>query len=126
MLVLKGHATGQTVHSIAFAPDGASLASTSLDGTIRLWDLLTGTNQIVGRIFGYASRSVAFSPDARTLAWVSQPGAVHVGHMAYTRWHITTHELDSGTTTELPMDDDEFFGDLHVRSRRADAFWPPP
>jgi WD40 repeat protein len=114
MLVLKGHTTGQTVHSVAFAPDGASLASTSLDGTVRLWDLSSGTNRIVGRIFGYCSRSVVFSPDGRTLAWCGQP-SVPQQSMFYPRWQITTHELDSDASAALPMDDIEFFGDLHVR-----------
>ena len=42
MLLLKGHGYGRTVYSLAFAPDGATLASTSLDDTVRLWDLAAG------------------------------------------------------------------------------------
>src|SRR5689334_10987261 len=100
MLVLKGHTTGQTVHSIAFAPDGASLASTSLDGSIRLWDLSNGTNQIVGEILGQSSRSIVFSPDGRTLAWCGLE-RVPPGIMRYPRWQITLLELASGETAIL-------------------------
>ena len=38
--ILAGH--GQDVSSMAFAPDGTTLASASLDGTIKLWDVATG------------------------------------------------------------------------------------
>ena len=111
MLVLKGHTTGQTVHSIAFAPDGASLASSSLDGTIRLWDLQSGENKVLGTLFGYCSRSVVFSPDGRTLAWCERPAAYGPSSV----WEITTLELSSFETTPFVMDDIEYFGDLRVR-----------
>ena len=37
---LKGHAI--TVLDVAFSPDGHRLATSSLDHTVRLWDLTTG------------------------------------------------------------------------------------
>jgi WD40 repeat protein len=36
-MTLEGHRDG--VHSVAFSPDGTLLASTSLDGTIRMWGI---------------------------------------------------------------------------------------
>ena len=42
---LKGHKAG--VWRIAFAPDGETVATVSLDGTARLWSLLTGLERSV-------------------------------------------------------------------------------
>jgi WD40 repeat protein len=64
---LRGHY--DWVWSVAFSPDGRTLASGSADGTILLWD--PETNQPLGdRLTGHTGwvRSVAFSPDGKVLA----------------------------------------------------------
>ncbi len=62
---LEGHTRG--VKSVAFSPDGRTLASGSWDKTVRLWNVVTGAQ--VRRLKAPDHVwSVAFSPDGRTLA----------------------------------------------------------
>ncbi len=63
---LQGH-TGR-VGAIAFSPYGSLLASPSLDGTVKIWDVAEG--KCISTFEGYAGwvMSVAFYPDGRKIA----------------------------------------------------------
>ncbi len=54
--------------SVAFSPEGKRLASASVDGTVRLWDVKTGRLLTVLRGHPSGVADVAFSPDGRELA----------------------------------------------------------
>jgi WD40 repeat protein len=90
---LSGHSSG--IASVAFSPDGKTLASGSYEGTVILWDLATG--KLIGQLLsGHTNvvSSVAFSPDGKTLASGSYDGTVILWNVATRqpigqplRWH---------------------------------------
>ena len=66
LLTLTGHT--EEVSSVAFSPDGQTLASGSKDNTVRLWRVSDGA--LLQTLTGHSRAvwSVAFSPDGQTLA----------------------------------------------------------
>jgi WD40 repeat protein/uncharacterized caspase-like protein len=85
LVVQTGHSQG--VNSIAFSPDGKTLASGSSDNTIKLWEVATGREL---RTFSGHLRfvtAVVFTDDGKTLASAS--------------WDKTVRLWDAGTGKEL-------------------------
>ena len=72
------------VYSVAFSPDGQTLASGSRDDTIKLWNVATGGSiaTLTGDSCGVYS--VAFSPDGQTLA--------SGGYKTIKLWDVPTQE----------------------------------
>jgi WD40 repeat protein len=71
---LAGHQ--KRVLSIAYAPDGKTLASASVDGTIRIWDVETGRQ--FHSLPTQAHNQVAFSPRGGLLASCGSSNIVHL------------------------------------------------
>jgi WD40 repeat protein len=66
----KAHAS--IISSVAFSPDGTSLASASLDGVVQVWDIFTGVRKDSYRV-NNSVYSVSFSPNQEYLAVGSSP-----------------------------------------------------
>ncbi len=79
------------INSLAFSPDGLTLASGSEDKTIKLWDVRTG--KVKNTLTGHSGRinSLAFSPDGLTLAHGSNDKTIKL-------WDTKTNELKSTLT----------------------------
>src|SRR4051812_30915869 len=85
---LDGHTN--VVYSVAFSPDGKTLASGSQDQTIKLWDVATGKEKAT--LKGHTSwvGSVAFGPGGKLLASAGATGEVKLWDVAKGKEHATT------------------------------------
>ena len=64
----NGHSSVEGVKSVAFSPDGKTLASGGGDNVINLWDIGTGKRKMTLVGHTHWVFSLAFSPDGKTLA----------------------------------------------------------
>ena len=86
--VLDTHFLGPSyiVESVAFSPDGKTLASGCGDGTIWLWDAKTGAYLDVWQRSSDAVHSVAFSPNGKLLASGCGDGTIDL-------WDVKTGDI---------------------------------
>jgi WD40 repeat protein len=86
-MILDGHVN--EVNSLAFSPDGKTLASASTDRSALLWDVADPATprRLGASLEGHADevRSVVFHPDGRTLATASADRSIIL-------WDVTDRE----------------------------------
>ena len=102
-------AAPSAISDITFGPDGTTLATGHADGTVRLWDPETGTQQLVLRGDEPRVVNVVFGPDGSKLASVGEDGLVRV-------WALDLDDLIAIATDRLTrtLSDDECRQYLHV------------
>jgi WD40 repeat protein len=96
LFAISGHSA--SIGTITYSPDGSQIATTSVDGTIRLWDAATGAAQLTLKAyFGQAALYAAYSRDGERLATQGAGGIVRLyptrledlvelAHSRLTRW----------------------------------------
>jgi RNA polymerase sigma factor (sigma-70 family) len=102
--LLTGHK--DTVLSVAFSPDGKTLASGAerYDPTLRLWDVATGHELFALKGHGGELWSVACSPDGKTVATGSMDKSIRLWDVAtgQERLRLTGHRADVMAVTYSP------------------------
>jgi WD40 repeat protein len=96
-------AHASNVTAVAFSPDGAWLATASLDQTIKIWSTATwNLQQTLAGSNGV--NSVTFSPDGQKIASGSVDGTVKMWNWAGSNclWTIAAHALPVTATVFLP------------------------
>ncbi|HLZ31917.1 MAG TPA: BTAD domain-containing putative transcriptional regulator [Chloroflexota bacterium] len=109
-LRLTGH-SGRVL-AVVFSPDGHRLATASQDGTARVWDAMSGQQQLTLRGHTGAVNAVAFSPDGRLIATAGDDRTARV-------WDASSGQefsILSGHGQEVER----------WRSARTEPNWPPP
>ncbi|MBW4595934.1 MAG: hypothetical protein KME46_24285 [Brasilonema angustatum HA4187-MV1] len=100
---LEGHSNW--VYSVAFSPDGKTIASASADSTIKLWNAATAKEIITLKGHSRYVSSVAFSPDGKTIASASADKTVKLWYAA-TGKEITTLKGHSNSVYSVAFSPD--------------------
>ena len=91
----------QSIHSLAFSPDGKHLAATGQEGHLTIWDLETGEASEPFATDGLADGPLAFSPDGRTIATRGGDCVLHFWDRTTGTDRLATPEAHLGTVQAL-------------------------
>ena len=99
--------------AVAFSPDGKTLAESSGDTSVYLWDVATSRRIAAVTDPGTGVFSLAWSPDRTTLAVVDFAGSTYLLHLP------TGHQIATFSSPGEPG------GPRRPRSARTARRWPP-
>ncbi|MGW7594171.1 nSTAND1 domain-containing NTPase [Streptomyces rubiginosohelvolus] len=97
---LQGH--NDMVESVAFSPDGKTLATAGKDGDVRLWNTATGAPRHIFKGHKDTVFSVAFSPDGRTLVTTSNDLTLRLWDVTTGTLRRTVNSHDAGSAVFSP------------------------
>jgi WD40 repeat protein len=89
---LKGH--NGKVRSLVFSPDGTRIATAGEDGTVRVWDPMTGQEMLTLKEHAGPINSVVFSGDGTRLASAGDDGTITI-------WDARPLALESAPLTAI-------------------------
>ena len=103
------------VYSVAISPDGRTLASSSPDKTIKIWNLASG--QLIRTLTGHSDsvNHVAISPDGRTLVSSSSDKTIKIWNLASGQLIRTLTDNTGGVLAISPDGRTLAIGDLHIK-----------
>jgi WD40 repeat protein len=101
--ILRGHASA--VAGVAYNPDESRLATAGKDGTVRVWDTVTGTEVRVLRGHKGEVERVAFSPDGTRLASAGRDRTIRVWEAAGDK-ELLTIDVDKSAVLGLAYSPD--------------------
>ena len=103
-LNLRGHTDALT--GVAVSPDGTRIATSSVDGTVKLWDAITGKEIITLRGHSDSVWSVAFSPNGSQLVTASSDKTAKIWDVATGKVLVTLSGHTEGITRAVfsPLD----------------------
>jgi FOG: WD40 repeat len=110
---LIGHT--QSVHAVAFSPDGKVVASTSWDRSIVLWDVLTGAKKILWK-HGYHSHRLIFSPDGQFLYSSGGDGTIKKWNMQSGKARALVYDRNEILNLSLSADGERLACDCRARA----------
>ncbi len=111
IISLKGHTS--YIDSIAFSPDGKTLATGSADDTVRLWNVDTG--EYITSLIGHTDTvtSIAFSPDGKTLATGSWDDTLRFWNLATGEHEIIPTDHSDGISNVVFSPDGQTIAITH-------------
>ncbi len=128
----SGHKDG--IASVCFSPDCRFVASTSRDGTLKLWNIETGDLVFSNHVDSNGMRASEFSSDGNRLITTSYDGSVHVwnvsGELLFklgSHWQNNVHFNQDGSMIVSASGNNAYLwdgsnGDL-IKTLESHSYW---